>query len=88
MSVLMRSFSLWFQQSPEEQESITLADLEVIKVVGVGSSGKVEKVRHKRTHKIYALKVNFSENLFLGIQRWLVNSGYQEPSPKPVVEGL
>jgi hypothetical protein len=57
MSVLMRFFSLWFQQSPEEQESITLADLEVIKVVGVGSSGKVEKVRHKRTHKIYALKV-------------------------------
>lgn len=69
MSVLMRFFSLWFQQSPEEQESITLADLEVIKVVGVGSSGKVEKVRHKRTHKIYALKVRSYRKPFLSTRR-------------------
>ncbi|GAQ84491.1 mitogen-activated protein kinase kinase [Klebsormidium nitens] len=58
--------------SPEEHESITLADLEVIKVVGVGSSGKVEKSRHRRTNKIFALK-SVQLNMKEEVRKQIVN---------------
>eukprot|EP00246_Nothoceros_aenigmaticus_P016992 TRINITY_DN8005_c0_g3_i1.p1 TRINITY_DN8005_c0_g3~~TRINITY_DN8005_c0_g3_i1.p1 ORF type:complete len:351 (+),score=54.17 TRINITY_DN8005_c0_g3_i1:240-1292(+) len=43
--------------SPATDTQITLGDLETIKVIGKGSGGVVQLVRHKWTHEIFALKV-------------------------------
>lgn len=38
---------------------LSLADLEVIKVIGKGSSGSVQLVKHKLTQQFFATKVRF-----------------------------
>lgn len=37
---------------------LSLADLEVIKVIGKGNSGNVQLVKHKLTQQFFALKVD------------------------------
>jgi hypothetical protein len=41
---------------------LSLADLEVIKVIGKGSSGNVQLVKHKLTQQFFALKVVDSDS--------------------------
>jgi mitogen-activated protein kinase kinase 1 len=42
---------------PAAEEQMSLADLETIKVIGKGSGGVVQLVRHKFSNNMYALKV-------------------------------
>eukprot|EP00163_Fabomonas_tropica_P012822 TRINITY_DN24183_c0_g1_i1.p1 TRINITY_DN24183_c0_g1~~TRINITY_DN24183_c0_g1_i1.p1 ORF type:complete len:496 (-),score=135.11 TRINITY_DN24183_c0_g1_i1:351-1838(-) len=41
----------------EAQEEVTLADFDLLKVIGQGSFGKVMQVRLKKTGKIFAMKI-------------------------------
>jgi len=45
----------WVQ--PAADGNISLSDLETVKVLGKGSGGVVQLVRHKWTNETYALKV-------------------------------
>jgi len=50
----------FFQPPPPikpSDEQISLADVDVIKVIGKGSGGIVELVQHKWTSQFFALKV-------------------------------
>lgn len=50
----------FFLQAPPIEpldNQLSLADLEVIKVIGKGSSGNVQLVKHKLTQQFFALKV-------------------------------
>jgi hypothetical protein len=40
-----------------EDNQLTLADLETVRVIGKGSGGIVQLVRHKWTNRVFALKV-------------------------------
>lgn len=54
--------ALWYNnmQSPDTEDVESLReDLEVIKVIGRGSGGTVQLVRHKGQGTFYALKVLF-----------------------------
>jgi serine/threonine protein kinase len=46
-------------QAAGQDGQMLLEDLETVKVIGKGSSGVVQLVRHKWTNAIYALKVGF-----------------------------
>jgi hypothetical protein len=55
----------WFLQPPPIEpldNQLSLADLEVIKVIGKGSSGNVQLVKHKLTQQFFALKVVDSDS--------------------------
>ena len=43
---------------------LSLADLEMVQVIGKGAGGVVQLVRHKWTNEIYALKVMLHPHLF------------------------
>jgi hypothetical protein len=45
---------------PAAESQMSLADLETVKVIGKGSGGVVQLVRHKFSNNMYALKVIFS----------------------------
>lgn len=48
----------WVQpQTAGSDGQMSLSDLETVKVIGKGSGGVVQLVRHKWTNSIYALKV-------------------------------
>ncbi|PIA42975.1 hypothetical protein AQUCO_02000434v1 [Aquilegia coerulea] len=78
-------------QEPEEaappiqptDDHLSLADMDVIKVIGKGSSGIVQLVRHKWTGQFLALKaitVNFQEDLVKHIAQELkINQSAQCP---------
>jgi mitogen-activated protein kinase kinase 1 len=48
------------QVQPAAESQLSLADLETVKVIGKGSGGVVQLVRHKFSNNMYALKVIFS----------------------------
>ena len=48
---------LEFWVQPAADGNISLSDLETVKVLGKGSGGVVQLVRHKWTNETYALKV-------------------------------
>ncbi len=48
------------QVQPAAESQMSLADLETVKVIGKGSGGVVQLVRHKFSNNMYALKVIFS----------------------------
>jgi hypothetical protein len=51
------NMGFWPQVQPAAEEQMSLADLETIKVIGKGSGGVVQLVRHKFSNNMYALKV-------------------------------
>lgn len=50
---------------PDSKSGMCLTDLETVKVLGKGSGGVVQLVRHRWTNETYALKVNNSAKLSL-----------------------
>jgi serine/threonine protein kinase len=50
-------FRINFWVQPAANGNISLSDLETVKVLGKGSGGVVQLVRHKWTNETYALKV-------------------------------
>lgn len=53
------SFAIVFQLSPIKpaDDQLSLSDLDMVKVIGKGSSGVVQLVQHKWTGQFFALKV-------------------------------
>ncbi len=49
---------------PLDHNQLSLDDLDAIKVIGKGSSGIVQLVRHKWTGQFFALKVSHEITLF------------------------
>jgi hypothetical protein len=49
---------------------LSLDDLDVIKVIGKGSSGNVQLVRHKFTGQFFALKVFLTQSFFDAAYLW------------------
>lgn len=47
----------WCGLQPAAEGHISLSDLETVKVIGKGSGGVVQLVRHRWTNQTYALKV-------------------------------
>ena len=64
----------WVQpQTAGSDGQMSLSDLETVKVIGKGSGGVVQLVRHKWTNSIYALKVIYClDGLLLFIFIWLL----------------
>ena len=52
-------FHLQQSDSKELDFEITAEDLETVKVIGKGSGGVVQLVRHKWVGKFFAMKVNY-----------------------------
>jgi mitogen-activated protein kinase kinase 1 len=69
--------------TPAENGNISLSDLETVKVLGKGSGGVVQLVRHKWTNETYALKVihmNIEETTRKQIvQELTINHASQSP---------
>uniref|UniRef100_A0ACD5ZKF4 Uncharacterized protein n=2 Tax=Avena sativa TaxID=4498 RepID=A0ACD5ZKF4_AVESA len=79
----VRSWEPWRREVlPDPQPPIrfgllSIDDLDAIKVIGKGSSGNVQLVRHKWTGQFFALKVLSKHALFGALHLWfLVTSSY------------
>lgn len=62
LKIHFQSFTLLFVQHSDAKEidlQFSLEDLETIKVIGKGSGGIVQLVRHKWIGRLFALKVGF-----------------------------
>jgi len=57
---MVLKFVICFQAPPIKptDDQLTLADVDVIKVVGKGNGGVVQLVQHKWTSQFFALKVH------------------------------
>ena len=57
------AFHLKIDYKPARQESLTIEQFDLLKVIGKGSFGKVMQVRKKDTQRVYALKTIRKANI-------------------------